>query len=148
MLLGLAVGAAQLFKYNGWLAGAIVLLSAARLAGDCIPASGGPGRELATWGLGPLAALVAALVYWPWFAFVQSHGGYGALLAHQRGYLGGFASWPGHLAAQLAQSTALSGGAALARVSRTRRLGRRITHRHSTMLTAAAMSPLFRSDAR
>ena len=32
VLLGLAVGAAQLFKYNGWLAGAIVVLAAGRLA--------------------------------------------------------------------------------------------------------------------
>ncbi len=65
----------------------------------------------ATWGWGILAACVAALVYWPWFAFVQSHGGYAALLAHQRGYLGGFASWPGQLAVQLAQARMLSGGA-------------------------------------
>ena len=64
----------------------------------------------ATWAWGILAALIAALVYWPWFAFVQSHGGYAVLLAHQRGYLGGFAAWPGDLAAQLAQARALAGG--------------------------------------
>ena len=48
-------------------------------------------------------------MYWPWYAFVESHGGYAALLAHQRGYLAGIGSWPGHLWLQLAESRALSG---------------------------------------
>ncbi len=51
---------------------------------------------IATWGWGFVAALVAAMVYWPWYQFVESHGGYSALLAHQRSYLGGLSSWPGH----------------------------------------------------
>jgi dolichyl-phosphate-mannose-protein mannosyltransferase len=109
-LLGAAVGAAQLFKYNGWLAGASVVLSAAAWLASH-PREWRSRRTAATWGWGLVAALVAALVYWPWFAFVQSNGGYSALLAHQRGYLGGFSSWPGHLAVQLAQARALSGGA-------------------------------------
>ena len=109
ILLGLAVGVAQLFKYNGWLAGAIVVLTAILwLARN--PRQWRSRRAAATWGWGLVAALVAAAVYWPWFAFVESHGGYGALLAHQRGYLGGARSWPDHLMAQLAQSRALSGG--------------------------------------
>jgi dolichyl-phosphate-mannose-protein mannosyltransferase len=109
VLLGLAVGAAQLFKYNGWLAGAAVVLSAIVWLA-LHPGQWRSSLAVATWIWGLLAAAVAALVYWPWFAFVQSHGGYGALLAHQRGYLGGFSSWPGHLALQLAQARALSGG--------------------------------------
>jgi 4-amino-4-deoxy-L-arabinose transferase-like glycosyltransferase len=110
VVLGLAVGAAQLFKYNGWLAGAAVMLAAA-IWPIFHPALRRSRLAAATWGWGLLAALVAAVAYGPWFAFVESHGGYGALLAHQRGYLGGFASWPGHLAVQLAQARALSGGA-------------------------------------
>ncbi len=109
-LLGLAVGLAQLFKYNGWLAGAAVVLSAAVWM-VLHPAQWRTALTAATWGWGILAACVAALVYCPWFAFVQSHGGYSALLAHQRGYLGDFASWPGQLAVQLAQARMLSGGA-------------------------------------
>jgi 4-amino-4-deoxy-L-arabinose transferase-like glycosyltransferase len=109
VVLGLAVGTAQLFKYNGWLAGAAVMLAAA--IWPIFHRTQWRSALAATWSWGLLAALVAAVVYWPWFAFVESHGGYGALLAHQRGYLGGFASWPGHLAVQLAQARALSGGA-------------------------------------
>jgi 4-amino-4-deoxy-L-arabinose transferase-like glycosyltransferase len=109
IVLGLAVGAAQLFKYNGWLAGPIVAVSAAASLATH-PHEWRSRLTLGTWGWGLFAAVVAAAVYWPWFAFVQSHGGYGALLAHQRGYLGGLGSWPGHLAAQLAQARALSGG--------------------------------------
>src|SRR5262249_41274871 len=108
-VLGLAVGAAQLFKYNGWLAGAAVMLAAA--IWPIFHRAQSRSALAATWGWGLVAALVAAVVYCPWFAFVESHGGYGALLAHQRGYLGGLASWPGHLAVQLAQARALSGGA-------------------------------------
>ena len=102
--LGLAVGVAQLFKYNGWLAGAIVVFvrcSLARLASAANGGSRADGRHL---GMGLAAALVAAAIYWPWFAFVEAHGGYRALLAHQRGYLGGITAWPVYLAAQLGQA--------------------------------------------
>ncbi len=109
VLLGLCVGLAQLFKYSGWLAGAIVVLTAvAYLLID--PAHWRTKRTYATWLWGLLAAMIAAAVYWPWYAFVESHGGYAGLLAHQRGYLSGIASWPGDLKLQLAQSRALSGG--------------------------------------
>jgi 4-amino-4-deoxy-L-arabinose transferase-like glycosyltransferase len=109
VVLGIAVGLAQLFKYNGWISGAVV----------AVAATAWPLRErdelgrrafMATWAWGALAATVAAAVYWPWFRFVESHGGYAKLLAHQRGYLGGFADWPGHLDLQLDQAGALSGG--------------------------------------
>jgi dolichyl-phosphate-mannose-protein mannosyltransferase len=108
-LLGLSVGLSQLFKYNAWISGAIV-------AGTALvwllfsPGDWRTRSMAAIWGWGLLAAIVAALVYWPWFAFVDSHGGYAALLAHQRSYLGGFSSWPGHWSLQLAQEQFLSGG--------------------------------------
>jgi dolichyl-phosphate-mannose-protein mannosyltransferase len=111
VLLGLSVGLAQLFKYNGWIAGVLVALTAATwflFRRD--------ERSLKTlvltWGWGLFAALLAAAVYWPWFRFVESHGGYAALLAHHRSYLGGFSSWLGHLDIQLAEARILSVGVA------------------------------------
>jgi 4-amino-4-deoxy-L-arabinose transferase-like glycosyltransferase len=109
MALGLAVGCAQLFKYNGWLAGVVVALGAAAWVA-IRPDDRARGKQLALWGWGALAALVAAIVYTPWFRFVEAHGGYAALLAHHRGYMGGLASWPGHALLQLEQDRALSGG--------------------------------------
>jgi dolichyl-phosphate-mannose-protein mannosyltransferase len=107
--LGLSVGLAQYFKYNGWLIGAIVVLAA--LIGMGVDASERERLRLrATWGYGLLAALCAWLTYWPWFGFVESHGGYAGLLRHQRSYLGGAGSWPVHLRLQLEQMSALSGG--------------------------------------
>ena len=109
--LGIAVGLAQLFKYNGWLAGAIV--AASTLVWLVFHPNQWRTRwAVATLGWGLLAAIVAAIVYWPWFGFVESHGGYSALLAHQRSYLGGLSSWPGHWSLQLAQERFLSGGPA------------------------------------
>jgi 4-amino-4-deoxy-L-arabinose transferase-like glycosyltransferase len=107
--LGLAVGLAQLFKYNGWITGAIVALGAlllpmVRQDARCL------GRTLATWGWGLVAATVAVVVYAPWFRFVGSHGGYWSLLAHQRSYLSGVSLWPRHWYFQHSQASALSGG--------------------------------------
>ncbi len=107
--LGLAVGVAQLFKYNGWIAGVVVALSAALWA-IVRPEDRAVKRQRAVWGWGLLAAMIAAVVYWPWYRFVESHGGYASLLAHQRGYLEGPSSWPGHAILQLQQDRALSGG--------------------------------------
>jgi dolichyl-phosphate-mannose-protein mannosyltransferase len=104
---GLAVGLAQNSKYNGWLAGCIV---AAAWVPSLIRRSNGEGpdwRRAASFGL--LAAGIAALVYLPWFLFVESHGGYSRLLAHHRSYLGGMSQWYPHWRAQLAQAIALSG---------------------------------------
>lgn len=107
--LGLSVGLAQYFKYNGWLIGAIVILAA--LVGMIVDASERKGsRLLAIWGFGLLAALCAWVAYWPWFGFVESHGGYAGLLRHQRSYMGGAGSWPIHLRLQLEEMAALSGG--------------------------------------
>jgi hypothetical protein len=111
VLLGLFVGIAQLFKYNGWLAGILVVLTAA--LGMLLPGCHRSARRLlVVWGWGLFAALVAALAYWPWYRFVESHGGYGTLIAHHRSYLGGPEQWPVHLGVQLAQARALSGGPA------------------------------------
>jgi 4-amino-4-deoxy-L-arabinose transferase-like glycosyltransferase len=107
--LGLAVGVAQLFKYNGWIAGVMVALSAASWA-VLHPDERAARNQFALWGWGLLAAMVATVVYWPWFRFVESHGGYAALLAHHGSYLGGISSWPGHAIVQLEQDRALSGG--------------------------------------
>jgi hypothetical protein len=107
--LGVAVGIAQLFKYNGWIAGAIVPISAVAWL-VFHPAERKSRTSLAIWGWGLVAAIFAAVVYWPWYQFVESHGGYSALLAHQRGYLGGFSSWPRHFLIQVEQAMALSGG--------------------------------------
>jgi dolichyl-phosphate-mannose-protein mannosyltransferase len=111
VVLGLAVGIAQLFKYNGWTSGIIVGLSSAVWLFANRRESTDP-KAAATWGWGLLAVIVAAAVYWPWFAFVDSHGGYSALLAHQRSYVGGLSSWPWHFSHQLAQAVALRGGPA------------------------------------
>lgn len=109
LALGTAVGIAQLFKYNGWVSGMIVALTAG-LWLLIHPTERKSRTTIATWGWGFVAALVAAIVYWPWYQFVESHGGYSALLAHQRSYLGGLTSWPGHWSIQLDQAAALSGG--------------------------------------
>ena len=40
-------------------------------------------RRLAIWGFGLLAAVLCLRSsYWPWFGFVESHGGYAGLLRH------------------------------------------------------------------
>jgi hypothetical protein len=111
VLLGLAVGMAQLFKYNGGLAGILVALTAA--LGMIVP-WGTPAtrRPVAIWGWGLVAVLVAALAYWPWYRFVESHGGYASLMAHHRSYLAAPSRWPVHLGVQLSQARALSGGPA------------------------------------
>ena len=107
--LGLAVGLAQLTKYNGWLTGGIVVVSAAfDLLRD--PESRKRWQVARTFGFGSLAALIALLVDLPWIRFVERHGGYASLLEHQRSYLGTASSWPRHLLLQLDQMVALSGG--------------------------------------
>ena len=106
---GLGVGIAQNLKYNGWVAGAVVIVAA--LAGLAVDGdSRRPSALARTFGLGLVAALVAGLIYLPWYLFVETHGGYAALVRHHRSYLGGAASWLPHWRQQLAQVVALSGG--------------------------------------
>jgi dolichyl-phosphate-mannose-protein mannosyltransferase len=109
IVMGLAVGLAQQFKYNGWLTGVIVVGSAL-LVIMTQPDERKPAAIARTFGWGTLAAGAAWLVVWPWFAFVEAHGGYSALLRHQRGYLGGFRDWWPNLMIQADQAMALSGG--------------------------------------
>ena len=106
--LGLAVGLAQNLKYNGALVGLVVALAALPgLVKDRSLDRAQLGR-LAMMGI--LAVAVALLVYWPWYRFVENHGGYQRLLAHHRSYVDGFGAWPANLRTQLAQAVALSGG--------------------------------------
>ncbi len=109
--LGLSVGLAQWFKYNGWLLGMCVVLAAC-LGILVDPQVRQRPRIRAVWGFGLIAVLVAIAVYWPWFAFVEAHGGYAGLLKHHQSYMGGFSSWLPHLRLQLEQMAALSGGPA------------------------------------
>ena len=109
VLLGLCVGLAENFKYNGWIAGVIVAL--AGIFGLFAAGSNRNRRYVVeTFGFGLVAALVSVLCYYPWFAYVERHGGYASLLQHQRSYLGPSGTWLTYLRQQLAQMIALSGG--------------------------------------
>jgi dolichyl-phosphate-mannose-protein mannosyltransferase len=106
ILMGLAVGLAQEFKYNGWLTGGIVIGSA--VWGILIrPEERKLGSIARIFGWGIAAAGVAWLVVWPWFAFVEVHGGYSALLRHQRSYLGGLGDWWPNFLIQAEQAIAM-----------------------------------------
>ncbi len=109
LMMGLAVGVAQLFKYNGWLAGVVVALSAAVWIATH-PEARNTREQARIWGWGMLAAVVAAVVYLPWFGFVETHGGYSALLAHHRSYMGGPSTWMGHLRIQIREDALLMRG--------------------------------------
>jgi dolichyl-phosphate-mannose-protein mannosyltransferase len=109
IVMGLAVGLAQQFKYNGWLAGGIVIASA--LLGIVVRSEERkPGSILKMFGWGGLAAWVAWGVVWPWYHFVEGHGGYSALLRHQQSYLGGWRDWWPNFQIQCDQAASLSGG--------------------------------------
>ena len=109
LAMGLAVGLAQNVKYNGYLAGAVMVIAAlAGLVAD--PASRRRPSVVRTFGFGLVGAAVAALSYWPWYRFVEANGGYDALIRHQRSYLGGTNLWYPHWEQQLAQVVAFSGG--------------------------------------
>lgn len=103
--MGLGVGLCQLTKYNGALTGVIVALTAVV---DFIFVPRGNKRD--TWllfrrlGWGLFGALIAVVVYAPWFQFVERHGGYRALMKHHNGYMGGMVTWPAYLKLQLAQA--------------------------------------------
>ena len=110
--LGIAVGLAQQFKYNGWLTGGIVIATALVGVGTQVE-SRRASHLVRTFGWGFLAAGVAALVVLPWFIFVENHGGYAALLRHQRSYLGGAGNWLAAFHSQEVQAVTLSGSKTL-----------------------------------
>ncbi len=105
--LGLAVGLAQNVKYNGALSGVCVALSALIVLASTSEKR--LGRIVRTLGFGTIAAALAALIYFPWYQFVERHGGYAALLEHHRSYLGGIDDWTRHWRTQMAEQAALSG---------------------------------------
>jgi len=108
--LGLTVGLAQNIKYNGWL-GFLVIALAALFGVASDSTSRRPLVLLRTFGLGFVAVLVAGVCYWPWYQFIERHGGYADLVRHHRSYLSGPQAWLPHWKSQLAQSVALSGSA-------------------------------------
>jgi 4-amino-4-deoxy-L-arabinose transferase-like glycosyltransferase len=107
ILLGLAVGLAQNAKYNGFLALPIVFM--AWLTGLVHSGNRGQGPLLRSAAFGSLAVIVAAACYWPWYSFVESHGGYAALIQHHRGYFDGVSRWIANAFLQRAQTIALAG---------------------------------------
>lgn len=109
IVLGVAVGVAQLFKYSGWTLGAATILGLIAVAiGD--PSRRDSVYQARAWGFGFLGAVVALAIYAPWFLFVESHGGYSALMAHHGGYVGSVGSWLPRWRVQLEELSALSGG--------------------------------------
>ena len=108
ILMGVLVGIAQEVKYNGWLIGGFALVTA--VLGPILSKADRSVKRwscLAVWG--SLAILLAWLVVLPWYQFVETHGGYAALLRHQRSYLGGAAAWWPNLRLQVHQATLFSG---------------------------------------
>jgi len=107
--LGFGVGLTQQFKYNGWLAGAI-MIGAAILGILSRPEERRSARIAQVFGWGILGAGMAALVVLPWYRFVEGNSGYSALLRHQRNYLGGIRDWWPRFRIQCDQSIALLPG--------------------------------------
>ncbi len=106
VLFGFLVGLAQLVKYSGWLTGLIVvvtLLSGLRTNRHQI------NGWLRTLGLGILGAIVAGLVYLPWFLYVEEQTGYRSLMAHHASYVDGPSAWWRNWSRQMSQSIALEG---------------------------------------
>lgn len=104
---GAAVGLAQNAKYNGLLSGLIVAL--AWLAGLWRRENRGQGPLLRVVGWGLVAAFLALAAYWPWYRFVEAHGGYASLVAHHRSYVDGPTQWARNALLQRAELLALSG---------------------------------------
>lgn len=104
--LGLLVGLAQLVKYNGWMAGFIVAIAV--LVGLIRP--GEERRSVAkSLSIGLVAVIVSAIVYLPWFLFVERTTGYGGLLAHHRSYVDGPGGWWPNWRQQMVQTDAMAG---------------------------------------
>ncbi len=110
VLLGVAVGHAQYFKYNGCLTGVIVAIAA--VTGMSLRSSLTRREAVRTIAWLLAAGVTAAVVYTPWYLFVEAQqGGYAGLLKHHSGYLTATTAWPQNWRIQLGQGVALSGGA-------------------------------------
>ncbi len=108
LTMGVLVGLAQQFKYNGWLLGALVVANAG--LGLMLTPEARVRRHWVGLGMwGGLAVLISAALVYPWYRFVEVHGGYAALLTHQRSYLGPPSSWWPHLRNQIDQAVVLGG---------------------------------------
>ncbi len=92
---GLACGAAMNIKYNGFIT---LVFAATPIAvefwGRKAQVTLGWKKASMLWGI---AAVVALLLYFPWFNHIVSTVGYSQLLSHQRGYSSGLLAWPGNL---------------------------------------------------
>lgn len=113
VVFGLAVGVAQNVKYNGFLSGGIVGVAGVVGLFHVKRSATGESSHVASWlriaASYLLALAVASLCYWPWFQFVEAHGGYADLLRHQRSYWSGPAAWFANWNLQLGMQLALSG---------------------------------------
>lgn len=108
IVFGLFVGLAQNTKYNGFLAGVIVAMAASW--GLIVPARQGRAGASRAIAFGLLAAIVAGLLYLPWYRFVDAlPGGYAGLVAHHRGYLKSYTAWVQNWRLQTGQAFGLSG---------------------------------------
>jgi len=116
LILGVLVGVAQQFKYNGWLVGGLVIVTA--ILGPLVSkVEREPRRLLRIGAWGGFAVLVSWIIVYPWFRFVEDHGGYSALLKHQRSYLTGPTAWRPNLLDQANQAVGLAGPAWLTLIS-------------------------------
>jgi 4-amino-4-deoxy-L-arabinose transferase-like glycosyltransferase len=103
---GIAAGGAMNTKYNGWL---VVVFAAGCLA---VLAASPRGRKVVVWRQAAaciaLVAVMAGILYLPWFVRVHSSYGYERLLAHHRGYVTGWATWPANLTTLFLEQRAFS----------------------------------------
>jgi 4-amino-4-deoxy-L-arabinose transferase-like glycosyltransferase len=106
VILGLAAGLAQDVKYSGWLLLAVATIAVGLRWIAMRTAVRRPSMAESIGGLA-VASVVAALIYTPWFLFVERHGGYAGLLRHHSSYVQGWSAWGRNFSAQLAQAQAL-----------------------------------------
>ncbi len=106
---GLAVGLAQLTKYNGFLAGVAVAAAALLPLWNSRPGSRVQVLRTLVWVAA--GGGIALAVYYPWYQFVQTRvpGGYPALVQHHRGYLSPISRWPLNALTQWAEAITLAG---------------------------------------
>jgi 4-amino-4-deoxy-L-arabinose transferase-like glycosyltransferase len=105
---GLSASAAMNTKYNGFLV--LVIPTAALLLGSLLRWNQRSIQWDRTRPRLVVIAGLAGLLYVPWFWHVQSTYGYGAVLAHHRGYSTGLGQWPQNFLTLLASQHFLDRG--------------------------------------